>query len=156
MDKLYVFDTTLRDGEQSLGMTLNVGEKLEVCRQLVKLGVDVIEAGFPASSPGDAEAVRTIAQQIKGVSICGLSRVVPADIDRCAEALRCAEAPRIHTGIAVSPLHMDKKLGLSPEQVIEASVAAVKRAKRYVSDIEFFAEDAFRAERCRGNGSKHS
>lgn len=147
MEKLYVFDTTLRDGEQSLGMTLNVREKLEICRQLVKLGVDVIEAGFPASSPGDFDAVQTIAQQIKGATICGLSRVVPEDIDRCAEALRGAEAARIHTGIAVSPLHMDKKLGLSPEQVIEASVAAVKRAKRYVSDIEFYAEDAFRSER---------
>ncbi len=146
MKKLYVFDTTLRDGEQSLGITLNVNEKLEISRQLVKLGVDIIEAGFPASSPGDFESVRTIAREIKGVSICGLSRAVEKDIDVCAEALREAEQPRIHTGIAVSPVHMERKLGLSPQQVIEASVAAVKRAKKYVSDVEFYAEDAFRSE----------
>jgi 2-isopropylmalate synthase len=146
MSKLYIFDTTLRDGEQSLGITLNVREKLEISRQLVKLGVDVIEAGFPASSPGDLESVRTIAREIKGVCICGLSRAVQKDIDICAEALREAEQPRIHTGIAVSPVHMEKKLRLSPQQVIEASVAAVKRARKYVSDVEFYAEDAFRSE----------
>jgi 2-isopropylmalate synthase len=146
MHKLYVFDTTLRDGEQSLGITLNVNEKLEISRQLVKLGVDIIEAGFPASSPGDFESVRTIAREIKGVSICGLSRAVENDIDICAEALRGAEHPRIHTGIAVSPVHMAKKLGLTPQQVIEASIAAVKRAKRYVNDVEFYAEDAFRSD----------
>ena len=146
MKKLYVFDTTLRDGEQSLGITLNVNEKLEISRQLVKLGVDIIEAGFPASSPGDFESVRTIAREIKGVSICGLTRAVEKDIDVCAEALREAEQPRIHTGIAVSPVHMERKLGLTPHQVIEASVAAVKRAKKYVSDVEFYAEDAFRSE----------
>ncbi|MGS0763068.1 2-isopropylmalate synthase [Syntrophomonas curvata] len=146
MSKLYIFDTTLRDGEQSLGITLNVKEKLEISRQLVKLGVDVIEAGFPASSPGDLDSVRTIARQIKGVCICGLSRAVEKDIDICAEALREAEQPRIHTGIAVSPVHMEKKLRLSPQQVSEASVAAVKRARKYVSDVEFYAEDAFRSE----------
>ncbi|MGE5398078.1 MAG: 2-isopropylmalate synthase [Chitinophagales bacterium] len=147
MNKLYIFDTTLRDGEQSLGITLNVNEKLEVGRQLVKLGVDVIEAGFPASSPGDFESVRTIAREVKGATICGLSRAVARDIDSCAEALREAEMPRIHTGIAVSAVHMEKKLGLTPAQVIEVSVAAVKHAKKYVSDVEFYAEDAFRSKR---------
>ena len=146
MQKLYIFDTTLRDGEQSLGKTLNIDEKLKIARQLVRLGVDVIEAGFPASSPGDMESVRTIAREIKGVVICGLSRAVKRDIDYCAEALREAEQPRIHTGIAVSPVHMEKKLRRSPEQVFETAVAAVKHAKKYVNDVEFFAEDAFRSE----------
>ncbi len=146
MRKLYVFDTTLRDGEQSLGITLNVHEKIEVAKQLVKLGVDVIEAGFPASSPGDLESVRTLARELKGVIVCGLSRAVEHDIDSCAESLREAEYPRIHTGIAVSPVHMAQKLKLSPDQVLEASVAAVKHAKKYVGDVEFYAEDAFRSE----------
>lgn len=146
MRKLYIFDTTLRDGEQSLGITLNVKEKLAIAGQLVKLGVDVIEAGFPASSPGDLEAVRTIAREIKGAVICGLSRAVERDIDCCAEALKDAEQPRIHTGIAVSPVHMERKLQLSPDQVVEAAVHAVKHAKKYVSDVEFYAEDAFRSD----------
>ncbi|MHB8986955.1 MAG: 2-isopropylmalate synthase [Eubacteriales bacterium] len=146
MGKLYVFDTTLRDGEQSLGITLNVKEKLEIAGQLVKLGVDVIEAGFPASSPGDLDSVRTIAREVKGAVICALSRAVARDIDSCAEALKEAEQPRIHTGIAVSPVHMEKKLKLSPDQVLEAAVAAVKRARKYVGDVEFYAEDAFRSE----------
>ncbi|MCL6558374.1 MAG: 2-isopropylmalate synthase [Firmicutes bacterium] len=146
MRRLYIFDTTLRDGEQSLGITLNVKEKLEIGKQLVKLGVDIIEAGFPASSPGDLDSVRTIAREIKGAIICGLSRAVERDIDCCAEALRAAEYPRIHTGIAVSPVHMAKKLRLSPDQVLETAVAAVKHAKKYVDDVEFYAEDAFRSE----------
>lgn len=146
MQKLYIFDTTLRDGEQSLGITLNVKEKLEISRQLIKLGVDIIEAGFPASSPGDFESVQTIAREIKGATICGLTRAVDRDIDICAEALKPAEVPRIHTGIATSPVHMAKKLGMPPHQVVEAAVAAVKRAKKYVSDVEFYAEDASRSE----------
>lgn len=146
MRRLYVFDTTLRDGEQSLGITLNVNEKLEIGRQLVKLGVDIIEAGFPASSPGDLDSVRTIAREVKGAIICGLSRAVERDIDCCAEALREAEQPRIHTGIAVSPVHMERKLRLSPDQVVEAAVAAVKHARKYVEDVEFYAEDAFRSD----------
>jgi len=146
MRRLYVFDTTLRDGEQSLGITLNVKEKLEIGHQLVKLGVDIIEAGFPASSPGDLESVRTIAKEMKGVIICGLTRAVVQDIDICAEALRQAEYPRIHTGIGVSPVHMEKKLKLTPDQVVERAVSAVKYAKKYVSDVEFYAEDAFRSE----------
>ncbi|MDR3586973.1 MAG: 2-isopropylmalate synthase [Desulfosporosinus sp.] len=146
MRRLYVFDTTLRDGEQSLGITLNVKEKLEIGHQLVKLGVDIIEAGFPASSPGDMESVRTIAKELKGVIICGLTRAVVQDIDICAEALRQAEYPRIHTGIGVSQVHMQKKLKLTPDQVVERAVAAVKYAKKFVSDVEFYAEDAFRSE----------
>ncbi len=146
MSKLYIFDTTLRDGEQSLGITLNVKEKLEVARQLVKLGVDIIEAGFPASSPGDMDSVRTLSREIKGAVICGLTRAVREDIDVCAEALREAEQPRIHTGIAVSPVHMAKKLRLSPHEVVETAVAAVKHSKKYVEDVEFYAEDAFRSE----------
>ncbi len=146
MSKLYVFDTTLRDGEQSLGITLNVKEKLEISRQLVKLGVDIIEAGFPASSPGDFESVKTIAREIKGVTICGLTRAVNADIDVCAEALRDAESPRIHTGIGVSPQHMESKLNMKPHEVIEAAISAVKHAKKYVHDVEFYAEDSFRSD----------
>lgn len=147
MRKLYIFDTTLRDGEQSLGITLNVKEKLAIGRQLVKLGVDIIEAGFPASSPGDFESVKTIAKELKGVTICGLTRAVQKDIDVCAEALKEAERPRIHTGIAVSPVHMAKKLNKTPQEVIETAVRAVKHAKKYVHDVEFYAEDASRSER---------
>lgn len=146
MQRLYVFDTTLRDGEQSLGITLNAKEKIEVARQLVNLGVDIIEAGFPASSPGDLESVRTIAREVKGVTICGLTRAVKQDIDICAEALHKAESPRIHTGIGVSPVHMERKIQLPPEKVLEQAVSAVKYAKKYVSDVEFYAEDGFRAE----------
>jgi 2-isopropylmalate synthase len=146
MQRLYIFDTTLRDGEQSLGITLNVKEKLEIAHQLVKLGVDIIEAGFPASSPGDLESVRTLAAELKGVTICGLTRAVAQDIDICAEALRKAEYPRIHTGIGVSPVHMEKKLGLNLEQTLEQAVFAVKYAKKYVNDVEFYAEDAFRSD----------
>ncbi|MGB9904366.1 MAG: 2-isopropylmalate synthase [Desulfotomaculales bacterium] len=147
MRKLYVFDTTLRDGEQSLGITLNIQEKLEISRQLVKLGVDIIEAGFPASSPGDFEAVRQIAREIKGVTICGLTRAVPADIDTCWEAIREAEHPRIHTGLALSPIHREHKLGVTVEQGIQMAVDAVRHAKKYVADVEFYAEDAFRTEK---------
>ncbi|CAA7601617.1 2-isopropylmalate synthase [Acididesulfobacillus acetoxydans] len=146
MRRLRVFDTTLRDGEQSLGITLNVEEKLEIARQLVLLGIDIIEAGFPASSPGDFESVATIARQMKGVAICGLTRAVEQDIDLCAQALRAAEHPRIHTGIGVSPVHMAKKLMLTPEQVVERTAAAVKYAKKFVDDVEFYAEDGFRAD----------
>jgi 2-isopropylmalate synthase len=146
VQKLYIFDTTLRDGEQSLGITLNINEKLAIARQLVVLGVDIIEAGFPASSPGDMNSVRTISREVKGAIICGLTRAVEKDIDCCAEALREAEQPRIHTGIAVSPVHMEKKLHMSPDQVIETAVAAVKHAKKYVHDVEFYAEDAFRSD----------
>jgi len=146
MRKLYVFDTTLRDGEQSLGITLNIREKLEIGRQLVNLGVDIIEAGFPASSPGDFKAVQQLAREIKGATICGLSRAVISDIDRCWEALKEAQQPRIHTGLALSPIHRQYKLGVTPEQGIEMAVAAVKHAKKFVQDVEYYSEDAFRTE----------
>lgn len=147
MRKLYIFDTTLRDGEQSLGITLNVQEKLEIAEQLLKLGVDIIEVGFPASSPGDFEAVRQISRQIKGVTVCGLARALPEDIDICWEALREAEQPRIHTGLALSPIHREFKLGITVDQGIQMAIDAVKYAKKYVSDVQFYAEDAFRTER---------
>lgn len=147
MRNIYFFDTTLRDGEQSLGITLNVREKLELARQIVTLGVDVIEAGFPASSPGDYEAVETISKQIKGAVICGLTRCVKHDIDLCAGALKEAEYPRIHTGIATSPIHMEKKLRMTPGEVIDVAEDAVKHAKKYVSDVQFYAEDGFRSDR---------
>lgn len=147
MRKLYVFDTTLRDGEQSLGITLNADEKVEIAQQLARLGVDIIEAGFPASSPGDLEAVRRIGAAVKGVSVCGLTRAVRADIDACVEALQTAEHPRIHTGLATSPVHMERKLRMTPDQVLELAVDAVAYAKRFVADVEFYAEDSFRSDR---------
>lgn len=147
MRKLLIFDTTLRDGEQSLGITLNVKEKLEIGHQLIRLGVDVIEAGFPASSPGDFESVRILARELKGATICGLTRAVERDIDICADSLKEAEAPRIHTGIAVSPVHMERKLRMQPHEVIEAAVRSVKHAKKYVQDVEFYPEDSFRSDR---------
>jgi 2-isopropylmalate synthase len=144
--RLKIFDTTLRDGAKSLGLNLNIDEKTEITRQLVKLGVDVIEAGYPASSAADQEAVRTIARAVRGAVICGFAGPAEQEINCCAEALRGAEQPRIHTGLAVSPLYMKRKLQLSPEQVIEKAVFAVKCAKRHVADVQFYAEDAFRAQ----------
>jgi 2-isopropylmalate synthase len=130
-----------------LNRTLDAREKLEIAGQLVELGVDIIEVGFPASSPGDFESVQTLSQHLKGVIVCGLTRAVKSDIERCAEALRKAETPRIQTGLGVSPSHMRDKLGLTPDQVVEQAVAAVKWAKSYVGDVQFFAEDSFRSDR---------
>jgi len=144
--KIEIFDTTLRDGEQTPGISLNVKEKLEVARQLEKLSVDVIEAGFPIASKGDFNAVKTIAENIKGPVIAGLARAHYKDIDCAAEALKAAARPRIHTFIASSPIHMKYKLKMTEEQVLEAAVAAVKRAKSYVEDVEFSAEDASRSD----------
>lgn len=144
--KVEIFDTTLRDGEQSPGVSLNSHEKLEIAKQLAKLQVDVIEAGFPIASNGDFNAVKTIAENVKGPVIAGLARANFKDIDRAAEAVKAAERPRIHTFIASSPIHMKHKLKMSPEQVLEAAVEAVKRAKSYVDDVEFSAEDASRSE----------
>lgn len=146
MGKLYVFDTTLRDGEKSLGITLNVNEKLEIARQLVKLGVDVIEAGYPAFSSVDREAVRQIAREIRGAVVCGFSRYSKNDLDYCIEALKDAEQPRIHTGIAVSPVRMERILKLTPDQVVEAAESAVKYARKNIGDVQFYAEDAFRSD----------
>lgn len=146
-DRVYIFDTTLRDGEQSPGASMNTEEKLEIARQLVRLGVDVIEAGFPVSSPGDFESVRRIGAEVGDAAIvCGLTRAVPKDIEVAADALKTAARPRIHTGIGVSESHLRDKLRIGREEALERAVTAVKHARRFVDDVEFYAEDAGRAE----------
>ena len=145
-DRIYFFDTTLRDGEQSPGATMNLAEKLRLARQLEMVGVDVMEAGFPASSQGDFEAVQAIAAQTRNVEVAGLCRAVPADIDRCWDAIKAAQQPRIHTFVPTSPLHMQHKLRKAPDAVLEMAVAAVKRAASYTSNVEFSAEDASRSQ----------
>ena len=146
MRKLYIFDTTLRDGEQSLAISLDAQKKLEISHQIAKLGVDVIETGFPASSPEDFKAVQTISKEMNGIVVCGLARCIEKDIEICLEALEPAEHPRINLGIAVSPIHMEKKLRLTPEQVIAKAVSAVKYAKKSIGDVQFYAEDAMRSD----------
>jgi len=146
MDKVIIFDTTLRDGEQSPGATLNADEKLEIARQLARLGVDIIEAGFPASSPGDLEGVRDIARQVKGPTICGLARCVRSDIDAAWEAIKDAEKPRIHVFIATSDIHMKHKLRMTRDQVLEKTRDMVAYAKSFCDDIEFSPEDAGRSD----------
>ncbi|GHV78494.1 2-isopropylmalate synthase [Spirochaetia bacterium] len=141
-----IFDTTLRDGEQSPGCSMNIQEKLEVARRLEKLGVDIIEAGFPASSPGDLESVKNIAGIIKGCTVAGLCRSLEKDIDASREALSAAADPRIHIFLATSPIHLEYKLKMTAEAVLEQAVAAVKYAKKFCSNIEFSAEDAFRSD----------
>ncbi len=141
---IIVFDTTLRDGEQSPGASLTVNEKIIIAEQLSKLGVDVIEAGFPIASQGDFEAVKSIAESVDGPIVCGLARAVDKDIDRCWEAVKHAKKPRIHTFIATSSIHRDEKLKKSKEEVIADAVKAVKRAKSYCDDVEFSPEDAGR------------
>lgn len=145
--QITVFDTTLRDGEQSPGVRLSLPEKLEIAHALASLGVDVIEAGFPISSPGDFESVNTLAREIKGVTICGLTRARERDIEVAAEALAPAERRRIHTGLGVSKNHLENKLRMSPEQALETGVAAVRKARQYTDDIEYFMEDSGRADR---------
>ncbi len=146
-DRVYIFDTTLRDGEQSPGASMNTEEKVEIARQLVRLGVDVIEAGFPISSPGDFESVKRVGEAVgDAVVVCALSRAVPQDIEVAAEALRSAARPRIHTGIGVSESHLRDKLRITREEALERAVAAVKLARRFVDDVEFYAEDAGRAD----------
>ncbi len=145
-NRVYLFDTTLRDGEQSPGVSLNVEEKLEIAYQLANLGVDVIEAGFPISSPGDFLAVKTVAQKVKGPIITGLCRAMPMDIDRGWEALKYAETPRIHTFLATSDIHLRHKLQISREQALHQAVDAVRYAKKYCPDVEFSAEDASRSD----------
>jgi len=145
-DKVFIFDTTLRDGEQSPGASMNTEEKLEITRQLLRLGVDVIEAGFPVSSPGDFESVRRIGSEVGDACVvCGLTRAIPADIDVAADALKTAARPRIHTGIGVSESHLRDKLRISEDTAIERAITAVKHARNLVDDIEFYAEDAGRA-----------
>lgn len=144
--RIRVFDTTLRDGEQSPGASMNIAEKLEVAKQLARLKVDVIEAGFPISSIGDFEAVKAVAETVKGPAVAGLCRANFADIDRCWEALQNAKRPVIHTFIATSDLHLEKKLNKTRDEVLDLAVAAVKRAKGYCEDVEFSAEDASRSD----------
>lgn len=146
MRKIDIFDTTLRDGEQAPGATMTVKEKLDVARQLEKLNVDVIEAGFPVASPGDFEAVKLIASEIKGRTIAALARAVNKDIEIAAKALENAQKPRIHTFIATSPIHMKHKLKMDEDEVVRRAVEAVKLSKKYVNDVEFSAEDAGRSE----------
>ncbi len=145
-ETIRIFDTTLRDGEQSPGFTMNTQEKLEVARALAAMRVDVIEAGFPISSPGDLEGVQLIAREVRGPIIAGLARANRADIDAAVEGVRAAERPRIHTFIATSPIHMEYKLRMTPDQVYEASVEAVRYARTFVDDVEFSAEDASRSD----------
>ncbi|MGD9844966.1 MAG: 2-isopropylmalate synthase [Variibacter sp.] len=145
-DRVIIFDTTLRDGEQCPGATMTFEEKLEVAEMLDDMGVDVIEAGFPISSEGDFQAVHEIAKRSKNAVIAGLSRVNPKDIDRCAEAVKAARRGRIHTVIATSPLHMKVKLNMTPEQVLDASVVNVTRARNHIDDVEWSAEDGTRSE----------
>lgn len=144
--RIYFFDTTLRDGEQSPGVSLNIKEKLEIARQLTKLGVDVIEAGFPIASKGDFAAVSAIAKEVKGSVIAGLCRANEKDITTCWEAIKEAEEPRIHTFIATSDIHLKYKLQKSREEVLAQAVEAVKLAKSFTSNVEFSAEDAFRSD----------
>lgn len=143
-DQVQIFDTTLRDGEQSPGVRLNMDQKLEIGHALVELGANVIEAGFPVSSPGDFESVNTLAKELKGVTICGLTRAVRKDIEVAAEALKPAERPRIHTGLGVSNSHLNDKLKMSQEKALETGVNAVKLAREHVDDVEYFMEDAGR------------
>ena len=145
-ERLYIFDTTLRDGEQVPGCQLNTVEKIQVAKQLEALGVDVIEAGFPISSPGDFNSVIEISKAVTWPTICALTRAVPKDIDCAAEALKFAKRKRIHTGIGTSDSHIKYKFNSTREEIIERAVAAVKYARRYVDDVEFYAEDAGRTD----------
>ncbi len=145
-DKLIIFDTTLRDGEQSPGASMTKDEKVRIGKALERLKVDVIEAGFPAASIGDFEAVQAVANTIKDSTVCGLARALNKDIDRAGEALKGANSSRIHTFIATSPIHMQMKLNMEPGQVIDYAVKAVKRARQYTDNVEFSPEDAGRSE----------
>ncbi|MDP4184172.1 MAG: 2-isopropylmalate synthase [Bacteroidota bacterium] len=145
-DKLYIFDTTLRDGEQVPGCQLNTIEKIQVAKALEELGVDIIEAGFPISSPGDFNSVREISKAVTWPTICALTRAVEKDIDVAADALMYAKRKRIHTGIGTSYYHVHYKLNSTPDEILQRAVAAVKYAKKYVEDVEFYAEDAGRSD----------
>lgn len=144
--RVIIFDTTLRDGEQSPGFSMNIDEKLRVAEALAALGVDVMEAGFPAASPGDFESVSRIAESIKGVVVTGLARAAVNDITRAGEAIRAAERKRIHTFISTSPLHMKYKLRKEPEQVLEAVTSSVTLARNFTDDVEWSAEDGTRTD----------
>ncbi len=143
---LIIFDTTLRDGEQSPGASMTREEKVRISKQLERLGVDVIEAGFPAASPGDFESVKAVATTVRDSTVCGLARAQENDIRKAAEAIAPAAAGRIHTFIATSPIHMEKKLRMTPDQVMEAATRAVKLARTFTDDVEFSCEDAVRSD----------
>jgi 2-isopropylmalate synthase len=145
-DRLIIFDTTLRDGEQSPGASMTKDEKVRIARALEKMRVDVIEAGFPIASTGDFEGVRAVARVVKDSTVCGLARAMEADIARAGEALKDANSGRIHTFIATSPVHMERKLRMTPDKVVEQAVWAVRRARDFTDDVEFSAEDAGRSE----------
>ena len=145
-DKLIIFDTTLRDGEQSPGASMTKDEKVRIAKSLERMRVDIIEAGFPIASVGDFESVQAVAKAVTESRVCGLARALDNDIDRAGEALKGANASRIHTFIATSPIHMKMKLRMEPDQVIENAVKAVKRARQYTDDVEFSPEDAGRSE----------
>ncbi len=145
-EQLIIFDTTLRDGEQSPGASMTRDEKVRIAKVLERMRVDIIEAGFPIASIGDFEAVQAVANSIKDSRVCGLARALDADIDRAGEALKGANASRIHTFIATSPIHMKMKLRMEPDQVVENAVKAVKRARQYTDDVEFSPEDAGRSD----------
>jgi 2-isopropylmalate synthase len=144
--KVYIFDTTLRDGEQVPGCKLNSAEKLELALQLEDLGVDIIEAGFPISSPGDFESVTQISKALKNTTVCGLSRAVQKDIEVAGAALKHAVRPRIHTGIGTSDLHIKSKFNSTREDILERAIQCVKWARNFVDDVEFYAEDAGRTD----------
>ena len=146
MNKLIIFDTTLRDGEQSPGAAMTREMKIRIARQLEKLGVDIIEAGFAAASPGDFESVKAVAQIIKDCTVCSLSRAIENDVRRAGAAIQPAKSGRIHTFIATSPIHMQHKLRMNEDQVVERAVSAVKWALEYTDDVEFSAEDAVRSD----------
>ena len=145
-DKLIIFDTTLRDGEQSPGASMTREEKVRIAKALERLKVDIIEAGFPAASPGDFESVQAVARAVKDSTVCGLARALDKDIDRAGEALQEARSSRIHTFIATSPIHMKAKLNMSPDQVVEHAVRAVQRARQFTDNVEFSPEDAGRSD----------
>ena len=147
MEKIVIFDTTLRDGEQSPGASMNTGEKVRLARQLEKLGVDALEAGFPAASRGDFEAVKSIAEKIRNVQVTALARTSKGDLDAAWGAIRDAAHPRIHTFIATSDIHLEYKLKMSRDEVVQAAVEAVKYAKSFTDNIEFSAEDGSRSDR---------
>ena len=145
-DQLIIFDTTMRDGEQSPGASMTRDEKVRIGKQLERLRVDVIEAGFAAASPGDFEAIRAVAAAVRESTICSLARANDNDVRKAGEAIKDAQRGRVHTFIATSPIHMKHKLRMEPGQVLEAAVKAVKLAREYTDDVEFSAEDAVRSD----------
>src|SRR6187200_2245870 len=145
-NKIHIFDTTLRDGEQVPGCKLNTNEKVELALKLEELGVDIIEAGFPISSPGDFSSVNEISKIITNASVCGLSRAVQKDIEVAAEALKYAKRPRIHTGIGTSDSHIKSKFNATQDEIFDRAVQAVKWSRNFTDDVEFYAEDAGRTE----------